>query len=54
MKPHELIAMLAAKKADQAKAKDEWKNADKPGTATVKSLDARLKAVEKLLGLIVE
>lgn len=50
MKPENKVLWLE-RKAAQDKAKAEWKAADKPPTATVKSLDSRLKAVEKLLRL---
>lgn len=45
-------AALDEKKAAQAAAREEWKNSDK--AVTTKALDARLRAVEKLLGLIKE
>ncbi len=50
MKP-ETKDKIIALKAQRDAAKAEWKNADKPASATVKSLDARLTAIEKLLGL---
>ena len=40
---------LDAKKATQAEAREEWKTSDK--AVTTKALDARLRVVEKLLGL---
>lgn len=42
-------AALNEKKAAQAAARGEWKASDK--AVTTKALDARLRAVEKLLGL---
>ena len=42
-------AALNEKKAAQAAARKEWKASDK--AVTTKALDARLRAVEKLLGL---
>lgn len=53
MKPEvmqKLAAKAAAKSAAREEAKSEWKNADK--VVTAKALDARLRIVEKLLGLI--
>lgn len=53
MKPEvvqKLAAKAAAKSAAREEAKSERKNADKGVTA--KALDARLRIVEKLLGLI--
>lgn len=53
MKPEvmqKLAAKAAAKSAAREEAKSEWKSADK--AVTTKALDARLRIVEKLLGLI--
>lgn len=45
----EVAARETREVEDEAKA--EWKAVEKPASANVKSLDARLKAVELLLGL---
>ena len=49
MKPMDVKQKLAAKVAAREESKAEWNHADK--ASTTKALDARLRIVEKLLGL---